>query len=358
MTFQTNFKGAINLPSLISTATNTAMAAGAQQVTNFLSPSAKLKQTENLQKLSSDGAADKFTQASSQVNLSKSNGQIIAVDQSSNSAVALQNTAFDTPASSDIPSPDDNLTDQLKVTISQSPLVGKNSTVVLDVMPTISETRSASYDPFSPVQHPGDILKYRGTNSRTWSVSARLVSRTSAEATENLKKLNAIRSWVMPFYGVGTAETKDLVGNLGGPPPILTLRAYGNKCIGPVPCVLEQYTNEWPNDCDYLPAIIDGVTSPFPVMMTVTLSLKESYSPAEASGFSLAAYKNGDLSQAFKPVTGEKLTYKSTQYVAVPADVKPDEPVQATPEKQPVRPEESENMQDAASSLSSSGLSG
>lgn len=322
MTFYNNFRGVLNLP-LVSSASNAANMVidnAKQQIINYSSPASALKQTENLQKLSQNGTAEKFTQASGKINLAKSGGQILAVDQSNNTTVAVQNTAFDTPAGADIPMAADNMTSQLKVKISQLPHVGSKNEVILDVMPTISESRTVAYDPFSPSQHPGDILKYRGTSSRSWTISAKLVSRTSNEATNNLITLNTIRSWAMPFYGLGTATDSRVSENLGGPPPILTLKAYGEMCIGPVPCVLENYSTEWPNDCDYLPAIVNGQASPFPAIMTVSLTLKESYSPSESSGFSLADFKSGNLSKAFAAITaGEKVKDKPNRPEDAPA---------------------------------------
>jgi len=171
--------------------------------------------------------------------------------------------------------------------------------------PMISDSRDASYDSISVSHHPGEILKYKSTNSRTWALNnIKLVSRTAAEATENLKKLNMIRSWVMPYYGQGTAENFDLM--FGAPPPVLIFSAYGSSNIDEHPVVLLSYNFAYPNDVDYIECQTDteaGIMSgtPFPILCDISITLKESFSPAQFSGFNLSEYRNGKLSSAYRP---------------------------------------------------------
>ncbi len=144
---------------------------------------------------------------------------------------------------------------------------------------------------FSTIQVP---FKYEKTSNRSWSVSARLVSRTQGEASLNQYYLNVIRGWLMPYYGSGTESLAS--DKLGAPPPVLKFSGYGPRNISPIPVVLESYDTSWPNDVDYIPTY-DG--TPFPVIMEINLNLKEAFSPGEFSKFDLYAYKTGDLSTAY-----------------------------------------------------------
>lgn len=175
------------------------------------------------------------------------------------------------------------------------------NTIILDVMPTISESRSVNYEPFTPIHHPGEIMKYRGTSGRKWSVSGRFIARNSNEATLNQIYMNVIRAWTMPFYGEGTANDAELKRYLGAPPPILTLSAYGSQNIKNVKCVLTNYDWSWPNDVDYIPT---NNGEPFPVIINVSISLEETWSPSEFSGFDLRKFYEGDLSGAMNEFTG------------------------------------------------------
>ena len=172
--------------------------------------------------------------------------------------------------------------------------------VRFSVSPRVSESRQANYHEINITHHPGTILKYEKTSSRSWTISAKFVSRTQEEASNNQRDLNIIRAWVMPFYGSGTEKNDSSM--LGAPPAVLKLSGYGERNIAPIPVVLESYSTSWPNDIDYLPT---NSGDPVPVIMEIELTLKESYSPAEYSNFNLFAYKSGDVSKAF---TGSRYT--------------------------------------------------
>lgn len=253
-----------------------------------------------------------FSLAGQDKKLAELSGKLQSTGQATNFSTAMvgQNPLADqmqqnnaATAASQYPKSDsgDDKTAQLRVKISQEPQVGDSiNELVFKVMPRIEESGGAEYEQIVPVQHPGAIQKFRNSTARTWTVSGRLISRTMDEASENLAIVNMIRSWRMPFYGEGTNQS--MADYLGAPPPILTLSGYGPSMIGPVKCVLTNYSWGFPNDIDYVQTS-DG--NPFPVIFDVNLSLIESWAPAEFSGFDIVKYKLGDLSDdgAFKRIT-------------------------------------------------------
>ena len=180
---------------------------------------------------------------------------------------------------------------QLTLTSKQNP----GDEVVFNVSPTIDESRAANYDHMSPVHHPGSIQVYKSTEARSFNVSAKFISRTAAEASQNIININLIRSWVMPYYGQGTAQSS-LSSMLGAPPDILIFDVYGDTNISNLPVVLTSYHWVYPDSVDYIPST-DG--TPFPMIMEVTLSLTEAYSPEEYTGFDITKYKSGDMVGAF-----------------------------------------------------------
>lgn len=195
-----------------------------------------------------------------------------------------------------------NNTNNFKVVISQDDDGGGGPfTFVFEVMPRIDESRSVDYEQVTPVHHPGSIQKYRNTSNRSWRIAGRLMSRTAEEASKNMSMLNLVRSWMMPYYGEGTASSS--VGSkLGAPPPVLRFKAYGNLMIGPVRCVLKDANWSFDNTLDYI-TTLEG--NPFPVLLEINISLEEAWSPAEYSGFDLQLYKQGILGEqgAFKRTT-------------------------------------------------------
>ena len=263
-------------------------------------PSADLKAAEGRDKQAETGTGANFTNsdANSTNIVNDQTGTVTVVDSTTGATIGSAGTTpTGTQPANTVPVSSVPLsTNARKVIITGSPTTGGGDIVIFDAMPQIQEQGSANYESFTPIQHPGEILKYKGSSARSWNITAHFISRTSAEATRNLYMLNLIRSWRMPYYGQGTATNPATQQFLGAPPPILTLSAYGDAMVGPVKCVMENYGTDFPNDVDYIPAI-DG--TPFPVIMNITVTLKESWSPAEYSGFDLQSFRLGDMKAAF-----------------------------------------------------------
>ena len=212
--------------------------------------------------------------------------------------------------------------------------------VAFDVTPEITETRNVNYKTLDPVHMPGGIHVYGNTSSRIFNINnVRLVSRSRAEASKNLYRLNILRSWAMPHFGIAEDSL------LGAPPDVLSLHAYstgpgsssdttapiqptgasGNDAsnasdlqeeqntnffrrvrptnIHNIPVVMQQISIPYPSDTDYIETIEksfnDGTTIkagvPFPTIMTIDMVLMETHSPREIAKFSLEKYRQGLL---------------------------------------------------------------
>ena len=321
-------------------------------VAQLLGPNASvasdaLKQAENLTQKIPGGD---FLNASNAIGLDNSGGGISAFDPMSGvplTVITPSTGAGGIPANT-IPIERPDKTEEFKVKLSSSPYHGYNtspgkeylSDITFLVMPTIQESQGATYDDstITPLHHPGGIVKYKTTSARTWQISAKLIARDPTEALYNLQAVNTIRSWVMPYYGNGTNKNEDTSRYLGAPPPILTLSAYGKRMIGPVKCVLENFSWTWPDDCDYIPTYSttdEGDPVPFPVIIQVSLTLKESWSPSEFSSFNLMDYRRGFMPDAFKTATAQEISNSTSQpsSTAQPTDMGEDQRI-ATDEPQ------------------------
>lgn len=271
--------------------------------TNYSTASGVTKINEAATRLSHSGELSKFGTLSKGIQLTQDDTDVYATDAAtgeplSESLQKRSDMKVDPSIGSSGNQPQDDKTIRQRVKISQLPKVGQIQEVEFLNMPTIQETRDVQYKPADIAHHPGEILKYVNTGARSWTIAVKLTSRNISEATLNLNYINVIRSWMMPFYGTGNSDP-NLQQYLGAPPPILTLSAYGAQMIGPVPCVLTNYSWTFPNDCDYIPAGDPAEYSPFPVILDINLTLKESFSPAEYSSFDLSSYKEGNMQAAF-----------------------------------------------------------
>ena len=301
----------LNLPTLDGLSASASSALDAVQ--NFSLPTMSKLKAEAVSCLKDTGLLGSFSKVTPDLNVAQV-GNMLGVTSSSTSALVtaasfvpvLSNPQGGLPSNATNPGREDP-TNKFKVTLTDDTA---GSHVIFTVMPHISESRTAQYDSFTPLHHPGQILKYKGTDSRSWSVQAQLISRTPLEASINLSYINIIRAWTMPYYGTGTDSSSPEL--LGAPPPILTLTAYGDKMIGPVKCVLKSYNWDFPNDVDYIQTF-DANPQPFPVILSVTLSLEESWSPAEYSGFDINEYRAGNMQGAFTSIQSGAASPPTTQ---------------------------------------------
>jgi hypothetical protein len=184
------------------------------------------------------------------------------------------------------------------VTLKQKTAEGTYAAVVFEVMPEIVESRTVSYESVAPSQFLGAFQKYKGTDSTTWTINAKLVSRTSFEATQNLFRMQTLRGWTMPYFGsdIGNED------KLGAPPPTLILNGFRKNIIGPTPVVITSLNWNWPQDVDWLPTNVtgdDGKLTPFPAIMNIAIQLVESYSIEQFNNFSRTQFEIGDLENSF-----------------------------------------------------------
>lgn len=166
--------------------------------------------------------------------------------------------------------------------------------IIFNVSPNIDESAQVSYTSVDLIHHPGSIQVYKNTSARLFSLNAKLISRTQAEASQTLSWLNLIRSWTKNYFGTGTAASYPSA--IGAPPDVLILTGYGSPNLDGIPVVLTNYNWDWPLDCDYISST-EGF--PCPTIFEVKLSLEESHSPSEWEGFNLQQYKAGNMTSAF-----------------------------------------------------------
>lgn len=209
--------------------------------------------------------------------------------------------------------------------------------VVFEVTPAFSETRGVTYSAVDPVHMPGSIQMYRSTGARTFEVGAQLISRNAADALRNIRYLQTLRGWTMPYFGQTDTLTQqnrmvrdqnsafgpedanmtsleriqsEGVQLRGAPPDVLYLYAYSTDTstatggrsaptsnVNRVPVVMTNLVITYPDDVDYIPVDMTGTGKfePFPVKMAVGVTLAETHSPREYERFDLAAFKAGTL---------------------------------------------------------------
>lgn len=155
--------------------------------------------------------------------------------------------------------------------------------VIFHATPEVTEVGTAIWVDFHELRGPASISYYMGSPSRNFSISAKLVSRTTAEANKNLRYVNILRSWRMPYIengGFGTAE-----------PEVLHLFGYGNVFRG-IPVIVKSLNIELNSETDYIKS---SNNSDVPIIWPVSISLQEIHTINDFDSFKIGDFKKGIL---------------------------------------------------------------
>lgn len=172
----------------------------------------------------------------------------------------------------------------------------KAPTVLFDVTPELTETQNVSYTPVGDIYQAAEIIFYSGSQSRTFNLSAKFVSRTVVEARNNIRRINRLKSWTKPDKRQRTTLGDDSGSFPSGTPAVLSLFGYGERLNG-ITVVIENLTITYPDDVDYITAFAeanDKQTS-IPIICQVTVGLKEVHSPEDIKQFDIVKYRQGNL---------------------------------------------------------------
>lgn len=162
--------------------------------------------------------------------------------------------------------------------------LGRNTGIVIfDVQPIVSESGSATYAPIDDIRQAASMLIYMGSPSRDFSITAKFVSRTRIEATQNSRYVQLLRSWRMPEATGGDFNITT--------PSRLTLLGL-NGWFNQVTVRMTNLTIESPDDVDYVQSY-DG--QKVPIVWPVTISLKEARSPTNLTEFNIEQFRRGEL---------------------------------------------------------------
>lgn len=171
----------------------------------------------------------------------------------------------------------------------------KLRTVEFIVTPELSESRTVNYLEISEMRQAGGLLVYIGTQARTYTLNARFVSRTPAEADVSYTYTHVLKSWAMPDKTASSGSSSQTrTGGEQNAPEVLRLYGYGHeKQIRGVPVVLTSLNIEYPSNVSYI-YNTDG-DAQVPIIQNISIGLKEARNMDELNKFSLASYKDGTL---------------------------------------------------------------
>lgn len=214
------------------------------------------------------------------------------------------------------------------------------NSVVFFVTPEISEARTVSYAEISDVRLPASILIWMGTPSRNFSINAKFLARSTAEANVAFRNLNLLKSWCVTNASLGANKLTKISDTITteinradatspsdeekvdaqdanaektsdpntptksfaptdslfkGTPEVLLLEGYGGQFRN-IPVVITGLNINFPSDTDYIKTT-EGVW--VPIYHEISISLKEAREISGRRGaidqFNLTKFKQGTL---------------------------------------------------------------
>jgi hypothetical protein len=155
--------------------------------------------------------------------------------------------------------------------------------VTFDVMPNLRESGSVNLLNISDVRSIASFVFWTGTASRIFSINAKLVSRTQAEADANYQRLFKIKSWRMPVSEVKLGA--------GTTPEVLMLFAYGQNING-VPVAVQSVSVDYNDEADQ---ILTSSNNPMPIVLGVSIELVEVRNLRDFRSFNYDEFRQGIL---------------------------------------------------------------
>lgn len=162
---------------------------------------------------------------------------------------------------------------------------GGSASVRFDITPQVTEQGSSIVNEISEIRAPASILIWMGSPARTFTINAKLLSRTAEEAEKSFRDKNLLNSWRFPESGSGILSSYPSTVNLWG---------YNGMFRG-IPTLMTSISFEWPDDVDYVRST-SGVS--MPILMGVSITLKEAQAIESAdfkNNFNIAQFRAGTL---------------------------------------------------------------
>lgn len=156
--------------------------------------------------------------------------------------------------------------------------------VVFDSTPDLSESGSTVLIDIGDIRAAASVVIYMGSPSRTFSITARFISRDSDEADKTYENITNLKAWRMPMLAPGVGFNAEA--------ETLRLFAYEDSLKG-IPVMIQSLNIEWPSDIDYVYS--DKYGTQIPIIQTASIQLKEVRSFDDLKTFDYAQFRNGSL---------------------------------------------------------------
>lgn len=158
--------------------------------------------------------------------------------------------------------------------------------------PDVSEQGTVTYIDISDIRAAGSHSVFLGSPARVFNISHKFISRTRIEAENTWRAMNTLRGWRMPKKGhADTGINVETTSADTNAPSVLNMFGYGNTFRG-IPVVITSLSFDWNSESDYIKC---NNGSDIPIILPVTLSLKEMRTYKDMNDFNYDQFRKGEL---------------------------------------------------------------
>jgi hypothetical protein len=162
--------------------------------------------------------------------------------------------------------------------------LGKTGGLMFPIQPQITMNGQANYDDVAPIHNNYPFPAYQNSQPGSITIVGEFPVESPEDADYWVAATHFLRSATKMYYGN--------TSNKGAPPPIVKLNGYGNYVMKNIPCVVEQFTTDLPNQVDYIRSTGGNYV---PADSTINVVLKPIYSRNKVEQFSLDSFVSGGL---------------------------------------------------------------
>lgn len=164
------------------------------------------------------------------------------------------------------------------------PLTKTGNAMMFPYTPTITWNGSVNYSQMQIVHSLQDYYFFANSASSVVTVTGKFSAMNEDEANYTYACMHFLRSVTKMGFGKST--------NLGLPPPVLTLDAYGDV-MNALNCVCKDYNIDMPDNVDYVPVPNSGPKVWIPTLTTITVNLILQNTPTFLSTFDFDKFASG-----------------------------------------------------------------
>jgi hypothetical protein len=170
--------------------------------------------------------------------------------------------------------------------------------IIFPYTPSIQFEHKATYASQSPTHSNFTQYFYQHSSVSPIVISGKFSVENDNDAMFLLMTLHLLKSLTKMRQG------SDI--NAGAPPPVCTLKGYGNFMLDGIPVVITSFRHELPDNVDYFTAYKDTTSGPaiwfknnsVPVISSITVTCNPIYSRNQISRFSPQSWVTGAYNRA------------------------------------------------------------